>query len=113
MQNYSRWGMLNGKLGGELLRSLKERSLVRERYSYEIETGSQALAAVRGRQSKKLRRVMAAENFQSVVGSDVVPIRPCLRCLDGGLRTVGYLRGSLMAHPVLACDTCGDVVMSG
>ena len=83
---------------------------MRESYSYEIESGYQALTAVMGRQSKKLRRVMAAENFQSVAGSDVVPVRPCLRCLDGGLRTVGYLRGSLVAHPVLACDTCGDVL---
>lgn len=86
---------------------------MREGYSYEIETGSQALSAMMGRQSKQLRRVMAAENFQAVVESDVVPVRPCLRCLDGGLRTVGYLCGSLVAHPVLACDTCGDVVTSG
>ncbi len=82
-------------------------------YSYEVETGFQALAAVMNRPSRKLQRVMAVANFQQVSGTDLVPVRPCPRCLDGGLRTVGYLRGSLMAHPVLACDTCGDVVMSG
>ncbi len=76
----------------------------------EVEPGYQALAAVVGRQSRKLRQVMALANFQQVAGSDVVPIRRCPCCQDGGLRTVGYLRGSIMAHPVFACDTCGEVV---
>lgn len=83
-----------------------------ESYHHEVERGFQALAAVKDRSSKKLQRVRAAANFQTVAGSDMVPIRPCRRCLDGGLRTVGYLRGSLMAHPVLVCDTCGDVIMT-
>lgn len=96
-----------------VLLSKEEGTAVREGYRPEVERGFQALAAVMGRPSKKLQRVMAAANFQAVAGSDMVPVRPCQRCLDGGLRTVGYLRGSLMAHPVLACDTCGDVMMTG
>lgn len=79
----------------------------------EVESGYQALAAVVGRESRKLHRIMAAANFQPVADADVVPVRPCLRCLDGGLRTVGYLRGSITAHPVFACDTCGEVILSG
>jgi len=86
---------------------------VSERNTDEVETGFQALAAVLGRESRKLHRVMRAANFQPVSEADVVPVRPCLRCLDGGLRTVGYLRGSIMAHAVFACDTCGDVILSG
>ena len=78
----------------------------------EVEPGYQALAAVIGRQSRKLRQVMASANFQQVAGSDVVPVRRCSRCLDGGLRTVGYLRGSTNAHPVFACDTCGEVILN-
>ncbi len=82
-------------------------------HANEVESGCQALAAVMGRESRKLHQIMAAANFQPVAEEDVVPVRPCLRCLDGGLRTVGYLRGSLTAHPVFACDTCGEVVLSG
>jgi hypothetical protein len=82
-------------------------------HANEVESGFQALAAVIGRESSKLHRVMAASNFQPVADSDVVPVRRCLRCRDGGLRTVGYLRGSITAHPVFACDTCGEVVLNG
>ena len=79
---------------------------------YEVESGCQALAAVLGRESDKLHRVMASKNFRSVADSDVVPVRPCPHCLDGGLRTVGYLCGSVIARPVFACDTCGEVTMN-
>jgi hypothetical protein len=78
----------------------------------EVESGCQALAAVIGRESRKLHRIMASANFQPVAESDMVPVRPCLHCLDGGLRTVGYLCGSITAHPVFACDTCGEVILS-
>ncbi len=84
-----------------------------EKNADEVEMGSQALAAVLGRESRKLHRVMSAANFQPVAEADVVPVRPCLRCLDGGLRTVGYLRGTIIAHAVFACDTCGDVILGG
>ena len=80
---------------------------------YEVESGGQALAAVLGRESDKLHRVKASTNFRSVADSDVVPVRPCPHCLDGGLRTVGYLCGSITACPVFACDTCGEVTMHG
>lgn len=83
-----------------------------EMHGNEVESGGQALAAVLGRESRKLHQIMAAPNFQPVAASDVVPVRPCPRCLDGGLRTVGYLRGSIMALPVFACDTCGEVILS-
>lgn len=80
--------------------------------SYDVESGGQALAAVLGRESDKLHRVKASKNFRSVADSDVVPVRPCPHCLDGGLRTVGYLCGSVIARPVFACDTCGEVALS-
>ncbi len=79
---------------------------------YEVESGCQALAAVLGRESDKLHRVKASVNFRPVADSDVVPVRPCPHCLDGGLRTVGYLCGSVIARPVFACDTCGEVALN-
>ena len=78
----------------------------------EIESGYQALAAILGRQSLALRRIMASPNFQPVAGADVVPVRRCQRCLDGGLHTIGCLCGCITAHPVFACDTCGEVVLN-
>lgn len=83
-----------------------------ERHVNEVESGCQALAAVVGRESRKLHQIMAATNFQPVAASDVVPVWPCIHCLDGGLHLVGYLRGCIMALPVLACDTCGAVTLS-
>ncbi|HLW00824.1 MAG TPA: hypothetical protein VKT82_19350 [Ktedonobacterales bacterium] len=81
-------------------------------HAYEVESGGQALAAVMGRTSPKLLQVMASANFQPVADADMVPVRPCPHCRDGGLRTVGYLCGSVTAHPVFACDTCGEVALS-
>ncbi len=81
-------------------------------HAYEVESGGQALAAVMGRTSSKLHQVMASANFQRVAAADVVPVRPCPHCLDGGLRTVGYLCGSITASPVFACDTCGEVTLN-
>jgi hypothetical protein len=91
----------------------EEGTQVSDIYAYEVETGCQALAAVLGRESRQLHQVMASANFRPVADADMVPVRPCLHCRDGGLRTVGYLCGSITARPVLACDTCGDVTLIG
>lgn len=85
---------------------------MRDMHAFEVESGGQALAAVEGRESHKLHRIMASANFQQVADADMVPVRPCPHCLDGGLRTVGYLCGSVTAHPVFACDTCGEVALN-
>jgi hypothetical protein len=82
-------------------------------HAFEVEAGCQALAAVLGRESQKLHQIMASSNFQQVAAADMVPVQPCPHCLDGGLRTVGYLCGSITAYPVFACDTCGEVTLSG
>lgn len=96
----------------EVQPGIEENRFVSERHVNEVESGCQALAAVLGRESRKLHQIMAAANFQPVAASDVVPVRPCPRCLDGGLHLVGYLRGCIMALPILACDTCGEVILS-
>lgn len=94
------------------LRGREEGMSVSDVHAFEVESGGQALAAVLGRESDKLHRIMASANFKPVADADVVPVRPCFHCLDGGLRTVGYLCGSVTAYPVFACDTCGEVTLS-
>ena len=97
---------------GVTLPNREEGTHVSDMFAFEVEPGGQALAAVMGRESHKLHRIMASANFQPVSDADMVPVRPCLHCRDGGLRTVGYLCGSITAHPVFACDTCGEVSLS-
>jgi len=74
-----------------------------------LERGYQANAALRHAHSKAVQVMRAKGTFQPIHDGDLVPVLPCEKCRDGGLRAIGtVLKGGCIqrAH---ACDTCGTV----
>jgi hypothetical protein len=74
-----------------------------------LERGYQANAALRHARGKAVQGMRARGSFQPIHDSALVPVLPCEKCRDGGLRVIGtVLKGGCIqrAH---ACDTCGTV----
>jgi hypothetical protein len=74
-----------------------------------LERGYQANAALRHAHGRALRGVRAKGSFRPITDGALVPVLPCDRCHDGGLRAVGTLRKDGCIQRVHACDTCGAI----
>lgn len=77
----------------------------------DMEPGSAAARALMSVSSDELLTIMLRPSFRPVKDLDLVPIAPCPRCLDGGLRTAGSVRTRRGRELVRACDTCAAVVL--
>ncbi len=73
----------------------------------DLEQAHQAHAALRHQQSRALLMVRARATFRPLHDFTLVPIFPCERCHDGGLRAVGTVRGRGGMQRAHVCDTCG------
>lgn len=78
---------------------------------YDFEHGWQALAGLAGRMSTRLQTVQGTNDYAPVDAWEVVPVEPCPRCHDGGLRTAGYVTRDHKLLSVRQCDTCRAVVI--
>lgn len=78
---------------------------------YDFEHGWEALAGLAGRMSSRLQTIQGTNAYAPVGPWEVVPVEPCPRCHDGGLRTAGYVTRDNKLLPVRQCDTCHAVVI--
>ena len=76
---------------------------------FEFEPGWAATRALMGVGNDDLLAVMLRPSFRPIGEQDVVPVRRCPHCNDGGLRTAGAVRTRHGREQVRACDTCGAV----
>lgn len=75
----------------------------------DLEPGWRAVRSLMQLRSEALLAIMLRPSFRPVRDLDLVPVAPCMYCLDGGLRSAGSLRVRRGRVPVRACDTCGAV----
>ena len=80
--------------------------------SRDLEPGWRAIRALMQLRSDELLAVMLRPSFRPVRDMDLVPVTPCLRCMDGGMRTAGTVRVRRGRVTVRACDTCSAVDVS-
>lgn len=78
---------------------------------YDFEHGWEALAGLAGRMSTRLQTVQGTNDYAPVGPWEVVPVEPCPRCRDGGLRTAGYVTRDHTLLAVRQCDTCHALVI--
>jgi hypothetical protein len=76
---------------------------------FEFEPGWAAARALMSVGNDDLLAVMLRPSFRPIGEHDVVPVRRCPYCCDGGMRTAGAVRTRLGRELVRACDTCGAV----
>jgi len=76
---------------------------------FEFEPGWAAVRALMSVGNDDLLAVMLRPSFRPIGEHDVVPVRRCPHCGDGGLRTAGAVRTRHGRELVRACDTCGAV----
>jgi hypothetical protein len=79
----------------------------------DVEPGWQATSALSRIRSTQVLAIRQRASFRPVGEWDWVPIAPCQRCLDGGLRVAGTVRARNSWCLVRICDTCGVVELSG
>jgi hypothetical protein len=79
----------------------------------DVEPGWQATSALSRVCPAELSAIRQRASFRPVAEWDWVPIAPCQRCLDGGLRVAGTVRARNAWHLVRVCDTCAAVELSG
>lgn len=75
----------------------------------DLEPGWMAARSLMQLRSAALLTIMLRPSFRPVRDLDLVPVAPCLYCLDGGMRSAGSVRVRKGRVPVRACDTCGAV----
>ncbi len=75
----------------------------------EFEPGWAATRALMSAGNDDLLAVMLRPSFRPIGEQDIVPVRRCPHCGDGGLRTAGAVRTRFGRELVRACDTCGAV----
>jgi len=74
-----------------------------------LERGYQANAALLHAHGKALQVMRAKGSFKPILDNALVPVLPCERCRDGGLRAMGTVRKGGCLQRAHACDTCGTV----
>jgi hypothetical protein len=74
-----------------------------------LEYAHQAHAALERQQGRAVQAVRARGTFRPLDDSTLVPVLPCTRCQDGGLRAVGTVRARTGTQRAHVCDTCGQV----
>ncbi len=75
----------------------------------EFEPGWAATRALINVGNDDLLAVMLRPSFRPIGEQDVVQVRPCPYCGDGGVRPPSALRPRQGREIVRACDTCGAV----
>ncbi len=78
----------------------------------DVEPGWQAMCALDRMRSPQLTILMRRASFRPVGEWDWVPVAPCQRCLDGGMRVAGTVRSRNAWRIVQVCDTCGAIELS-
>jgi hypothetical protein len=74
-----------------------------------LEHAHQAHAALERQQGRAVQAVRARGSFRPLSDFTLVPVLPCDRCQDGGLRAVGTVRSRTGMQRAHVCDTCGQV----
>lgn len=75
----------------------------------DLEPGWYAVQSLMRIKSDALLSMMLRPSFRPVGDHELVSVKPCHFCLDGGLRLAGSVRARKGRSLVRACDTCGLV----